>query len=75
MNILAAAFRPDWQQVAAAAGMSGTKWLVTPKGAPWRAGQAERHIGMCKKILYRLLRGRAFMGTFEELEALLARCA
>ena len=74
-NILAAAFRPDWQQVAAAAGMKGTRWLVTPKGAPWHAGQAERHIGMCKKILNRLLKGRTLSGTFEELEALLARCA
>ena len=64
-NILAAASRPDWQQVAAAPGMSGTRWLVTPKGAPWRAGQAERHIGMCKRILDRLLRGRTFSGTFD----------
>ena len=29
-NIMAAAFRPEWQRVASASGMGGTKWLVTP---------------------------------------------
>ena len=74
-NLLAAAFRPDWGKVAEVVGMSGTRWLVVPKAAAWRAGQAERHIGMCKRILHRLLRGVAFNGTFEEMEALLSRCS
>ena len=74
-NLLAAAFRPDWRRVSEAVGMAGTRWLVTPKGAAWRNGQAERHIGMCKAILHRILGGHAFSGSFEELEALLSRCA
>ena len=73
-NIQAAAFRPNWQQVSEAAGMAGTTWLVTPKATPWRAGQAKRHIGLCKQILHRLLKGKAFSGMFEDMEVLLARC-
>ena len=74
-NLMAAAFRPDWREVSGAVGMAGTTWLVTPKGAAWRNGQAERHIGLCKRILNRILAGRAFSGTFEEMEALLSRCS
>ena len=74
-NLMAAAFRPDWREVSGAVGMAGTTWLVTPKGAAWRNGQAERHIGLCKGILNRILAGRAFSGTFEEMEALLSRCS
>ena len=73
-NILATAFKPDWQQVSEAVGMAVTTWLVTPKATPWRAGQAERHNGLCKQILHRLLEGKAFSGTFEDMKVLLARC-
>jgi hypothetical protein len=72
-NLVAAAERPDWQIVAKTSGWPETTWKITPKACPWRAGQAERVIGMAKKSMHRILDGRGFSGNFHQLEALLAR--
>ena len=43
---------------------------MTPKATPWRAGQAKRHIGLCKHLLHRLIKGKALSGTFEDMEVM-----
>ena len=70
-NLVAAAERPDWQEVVKAAGYGDTEWRITPKGSPWRHGQVERSMGMAKTSLHRLLGGHTFSGDFHQLEALL----
>ena len=72
-NLVAAAERPDWKEVAQASGWSNTEWMITPKGSHWRAGQVERVVGMAKQCLHRLLSGHTFTGDFHQLESLLAR--
>ena len=74
-NLVAAAERPDWQEVARTSGWGNTTWKITPKGCPWRAGQVERTVGMAKTTMHRLLAGRAFSGNFHQFEELLARIA
>jgi hypothetical protein len=74
-NLVAAAERPDWKAVAAASGWPNTTWRITPKACPWRAGQAERVIGMAKRTMHKLLTGHQFTGDFHQFEALLARVA
>jgi hypothetical protein len=74
-NLVAAAERPDWKAVAEASGWPSTTWKITPKACPWRAGQAERVIGMAKTTMHRLLAGHEFVGDFHQFEALLARVA
>ena len=72
-NLVCAAERPDWQEVARASGWAETEWKVTPKGCHWRAGQVERVVGLAKRSMNRLLAGQTFTGDFHQLEALLAR--
>ena len=72
-NLVAAAERPDWKEVAQASGWANTEWLITPKGSHWRAGQVERVVGIAKQCLHRLLSGHTFSGDFHQLESLLAR--
>jgi hypothetical protein len=72
-NLVAAAERPDWQEVARTSGWSDTEWKITPKGCPWRAGQVERVVGLAKRSLHHILAGQAFSGDFHQLSALLAR--
>ena len=66
-NLVAAAERPDWQEVARTSGWASTVWRVTPKGSPWRAGQVERVVGMTKRLMHHILAGKAFSGNFHEL--------
>jgi hypothetical protein len=72
-QLVAAAERPDWQEVARASGWGSTSWKIVHKGTHWRAGQVERVVGMAKKTMNRLLEGQAFCGDFPQLAGRLAR--
>ena len=72
-QLVAAAERPDWQEVARASGWGNTSWKIVCKGTHWRAVQVERVVGMAKQTMHRLLEGKAFCVDFHQLEGLLAR--
>ena len=72
--LVSGATRPDWQEVNRMASLQGTQWQFTPKGCPWRNGQAERAIGMAKKTLTRILVPGVLL-DFHELDSLFHRVA
>ena len=63
----------EWQSVANTVGGQGSTWQVTPKGSPWRNGQAERMVGLAKTSLSKILGGQNFKGDFHAFESLFTR--
>ena len=41
----------DWQRVVGLSSRSGTKWIFSEKGCPWRNGSAEATVKLAKETL------------------------
>ena len=62
----------QWTRIEALTAQSGTKWVFTPRGCPWRNGMAERAVGLAKTTLSHQLDGNRSL-DFSQFEALLVQ--
>ena len=60
----------DWKEVVRLSGKSGTKWIFSEKGCPWRNGTAEAVVKLAKDTLGHQLQSHQSI-DWSELEILL----
>ena len=64
----------NWEQVEGLASRSGTRWVFTEKGCPWRNGTAEAVVKLAKETLGHQLQSHHSL-DWAELDSLLSQVA
>ena len=64
----------DWEQVVSLSSRSGTKWVFSEKGCPWRNGSAEATVKLAKENLSHQLQSHQSL-DWAELDSMLCQVA
>ena len=64
----------NWDTIRSLTAKSGTKWIFTERGCPWRNGTAERAVGLAKTTLQHQLKGDKSL-NYAQMDELFLRVA